>query len=360
MRIRDGNLRSADVTVSSGAIVFLAAGCVPPPPAPAPPIIDFLSVTAADLTAPALVPFAWKVRDPNGDTLTCRFDGDGDGTWDDVTTPCTGAGGRTAGADEGAHTARLEVSDGTHAPVTSSAAYNVAAGLTETFDIVTQFVGTQDPRVTDAVAEAVDRWTSVLSRGVPDTLVQFDQGNCMGDLIPSYDGIVDDIVIDVIVMPVPGFMGDASWCVLGDDGLPRLSFVRISTVGLDWLYENGQLTDLVAHEIGHALGIGSAAPWATFTQYIGEPTGYVFTGPRAVAEWHHLGGVGTAVPLSRTSDHWDETSLQNELMTCYIEFVPTHPTSAITVAALADLGFHVDIGAADAWTVPPEPGLASC
>ncbi len=348
------------VTVLSGATVFLAAGCVPPPAPPSPPVIDLFSVTAGDLTAPGLVPFAWNVRDPNGDTLTCRFDDDGDGTWDEIITPCTGAGGRTASADEGVHTARLEVSDGVHAPVTSSAAYHVAAGPTETFDIVTRFVGTEDPRVTAAVGDAVDRWMAVLARGVPDTTVHHAQGNCLGDLIPSFDGIVDDIVIDVIVTPVPGLSGDASWCVLGDDGLPRLSFVRINPVGLDWLHDNGQLTDLVTHEVGHALGIGTAAPWGTLTQYLGESDGYAFTGPRAVAEWQHLGGIGTAVPLSRTADHWDETSLQNELMTCWLEFVPTHPTSAITVAALADLGFHVDVDAADPWTVPQEPGLATC
>ncbi|MCZ7630767.1 MAG: hypothetical protein M5U19_17790 [Microthrixaceae bacterium] len=37
--------------------------------------------------------------------------------------------------------------------------------------------------------------------------------------------------------------------------------------------------------------------------------------------------------------------LQDELMTCYVELVPAHPMSAITVAALADMGYHVDLGA---------------
>ncbi|MCZ7630766.1 MAG: hypothetical protein M5U19_17785 [Microthrixaceae bacterium] len=88
--------------------------------------------------------------------------------------------------------------------------------------------------------------------------------------------MVDDIVIDVIVTPVPGYMGDATWCVVGDDGLPRLSVVRISTIGLDNLYDTGQLDDVVTHELGHALGLGTAAPWGALLQYTGDPTGYRF------------------------------------------------------------------------------------
>ncbi len=352
--------RSALVAALTAALVALSVACVPPPPAPAAPVIDSFAATSGNLTAPALVPFTWKVHDANGDELTCRFDGDGDGVWDATINPCPNVGGRTASVGEGAHVARFELSDGTHAAVTRTAAFDVAPGPTEPINIVTQPVGDQDPRVTASVAKAVQRWSAVISRGIPDTDIHYVQWNCMGDLIPSYDGIVDDVVIDVIVTPVPGFMGDASWCVVGDDGLPRLSFVRISTIGLDNLYTQGALDDVVLHEIGHALGIGTAGPWGALSQYTGTETGYQFTGPRAVAEWRHLGGSGATVPLSHDASHWNETALQNELMTCYVEVAPTHPLSAITVAALADIGFHVDITAADPWTVPTVPGLMSC
>lgn len=355
--------RRHGVTIAAilgGSLVLLLTACGTPPPAPAPPVIDSFAVTAGGLTAPALVPFTWTVHDPNRDELTCRFDGDGDGDWDDTASPCPGTGGRTATVGEGTHTARLEVSDGTHPPATATATFEVAAGPSEGFDVVTQFVGTEDPRVTAAVNEAVGRWATVISRGIPDTAVNFEQGNCLGDLVPSYDGVVDDIVIDVIVTPVPGYMGDATWCVVGDDGLPRLSVVRISTIGLDNLYDTGQLDDVVTHELGHALGLGTAAPWGALLQYTGDPTGYRFTGPRSVAEWLHLGGTGTSIPLSHDAGHWDETVLQDELMTCYVELVPAHPMSAITVAALADMGYHVDLEHADPWTVPNSPGSMSC
>ncbi|UDY37609.1 hypothetical protein [Dermatobacter hominis] len=359
MRLRIPAVRSVAVAALIGALLLLTTACSPPPPAPAPPAIDRFTVTASGLSAPALVPFTWSVQDPNGDALTCRFDGDGDGVWDDATTPCRSTSGRTATTGAGPHTARLEVSDGTHPAVTATTTYDVAPGPAESFDVVTRSVGPQDARVTAAVAEAVDRWTAVISRGIPDTDVQFQQGDCLAE-VPSLSGVVDDLVLDVIVTPLPGLMGDATWCVVGDDGLPRLSVVRISTIGLDHLYETGALEDVVTHEVGHALGLGTVGPWGMLTRYSDETGAYRFTGPRAVAEWQHLGGIGDTVPLSHDASHWDETSLQDELMTCYVEVAPAHPMSAISVAALADLGFHVEISNADAWAVPSRPGLMEC
>ena len=361
MRRRSDTFRPALVTGVSGTLLFLLVGCVPPPPDPAPPIIDHFATTATGFTDPALVPFTWTVHDPNGDTLTCRLDGDGDGTWDTTISPCPATGGATATAGVGAHTATLQVSDAIFPAVTATESYTVGVGPTEPYNIDIQYVGATDSRVVDAVGRAVTKWSAVIARGVPDAEVHFAQGNCFGDLVPSYDGTVDDIVVDVTVMPLPGFMGDASWCVVGSDGLPRLSMVRISTIGLDNLYTTGALDDLVSHEFGHALGFGTVAPWATFTENTGEVTGYQFSGPRSVAEFLQLGGRGAAVPLSHDAGHWDETTLQNELMTCYLEAgTTTHPLSGVTAAAMADLGYHVDMSAVDSWTVPPSPGYSSC
>jgi len=78
-----------------------------------------------------------------------------------------------------------------------------------------------------------------------------------------------------------------------------------------------------------------------------------------VAEWSRLGGTST-VPLSNVGDHWDETLLQNEIMTCYIENLTLHRLSTLTVAAMADIGYHVNLANAEPWQRPTEPGLMSC
>lgn len=356
MRSRACNVQRAVLVAATGAALSLLAACAPPPVEPLAPVIDRFEVTASGLSAPALVPLGWTVRDPNGDTLTCRIDADGDGVWDQAMTPCQTLGGRNFPAAEGSYVARLEVADALHAPVTATAAYTVDAGPTESFDIVVQQVTATDPRVSEAIDEAVARWTPVIVRGVTEAEVHQDPGTCLGEF-PGFDGVIDDVVIDVAVVGDIGVMGDATTCVNGPEGLPRLSMIRLDSHWIDWMYTHGYLGDLVAHEMGHTLGFTGPAWWA-FRQDTGAD-GFLFVGPRAVAEWSRIGGTGS-VPLNEGGDHWNETILQDELMTCYIENLTAHPLSALTAAAMADLGYHVSLAAAEPWDLPAEPGYITC
>ncbi|MFN7148582.1 MAG: leishmanolysin-related zinc metalloendopeptidase [Microthrixaceae bacterium] len=242
--------------------------------------------------------------------------------------------------------------------MTATASYSVGPGPDEPYDIDAQLVSAPDQRVTAAIADAVTRWSATIVRGVPDAVVHQAPRSCTDDM-PGFDGSVDDIVVLVVVIPdVTGFMADAAPCDIGPDGLPRLSIIRLDADWIDWLAtHDNQLGDLVTHEMGHALGFGGSRWWA-YRQELGE-NDFVFTGPRAVAEWSHLGGSGT-VPLSDHGDHWDERIMQNEVMSCAVEYVPTHPLSAVTVAAMADIGYHVDLGASEPWSLPAEPGFMTC
>ena len=333
----------------------LVAACTPPPLGPLPPVVDHFQVAASGFTAPALVPLSWEVHDANNDVLTCRVDGDGDGTWDATVTPCPASGSRNVSAAVGNHVARFEVADQASS-VATTASYSVSSGPTEPYNIVAQQITTPDPRVTEAIDDAIARWQAVLARGVPDMAVHSDAGTC-GNGSPAFDGTVDDIHINVAVIPLSGLMGEAASCVNGPDSLPRLSFIHIDQASIDWLYSHGYLGDLVTHEMGHALGFTGPTWWA-YRQDAGTD-GFRFTGPRAMAEYSRLGGSGT-VPLDNGGGHWNETIFQSENMTCYLENLTSHPLSALTVAAMADSGYHVDLAAAEPYTLPPQPGLTSC
>jgi hypothetical protein len=56
------------------------------------------------------------------------------------------------------------------------------------------------------------------------------------------------------------------------------------------------------------------------------------------------GGPGTAYA------HWRESVLDNELMTGYLDS-GSNPFSEVSVGALADLGYGVDLGAADPYSL---------
>lgn len=337
-----------------GVLVMVVGACTPPPPVPErPPVISGFQVTATDLTAPAVVPLSWTVSDPNRDDLTCRVDFTTDGIWDTTTSPCPLTGGRNLSAGAGVGTATLEVSDGRNAAVTASVTYSVGDGPTEPYNIAT-FQVTPDPRVAAALTEAVSRWSAVLARGVPDMVVPPGSGACEA---PEFDGeLVDDMAIRVLIVPDLWAMATGASCALGTDGLPRAGVVTIHAGWIGWLHDNGYLGDLVVHEIGHVLGFGDV-PWAQFME--GAAPDFWFSGPRAVAEWSRLGGV-PPVPLNPVGNHWDDLATQNEVMSCYLEAGMNHPLSALTVAAMADLGYHVNLEAAEPWSLPTEPVSQFC
>jgi hypothetical protein len=96
-----------------------------------------------------------------------------------------------------------------------------------------------------------------------------------------------------------------------------------------------------------------------------------FTGTTAIAEYHDVGGpASTPVPVEGCStvgtptgcgdgtgdSHWTETVFQTELMTGWID-AGTNPLSRVTIGSLEDLGYQVNMSAADAYTLPVAAAL---
>ena len=156
-------------------------------------------------------------------------------------------------------------------------------------------------------------------------------------------------------------------------GLPDIGRVMIGNYHLnrarDWKMQNPQydyepwFLQLVTHEIGHVLGIGTL--WYDFI--VNAPhdnSGSAdthFTGPLATKAFDEAGGTnyqGAKVPVQnqqRDQGHWRYEVIRGEIMggsttTSGIRY--NRSLSAITIQALADLGYKVDVSKADPYRLP--------
>ena len=125
-----------------------------------------------------------------------------------------------------------------------------------------------------------------------------------------------------------------------ETGLPILGCVGVGSFAFDYIIPR-DLLDLSLHEIGHILGIGTTTDY--LQDFSNDPH---FNGPLAIAAFNDAGGrdyAGAKVPMEKSGGHWRSPVLGDELMGSS----GTRVLSAITIQALADLGWVVDVTQAD-------------
>jgi hypothetical protein len=213
------------------------------------------------------------------------------------------------------------------------------------------------------VAEAVAEWERAVIGNLPAVAIPetfFQSGQC-GGFGPFINGAsADDILLVMNIIPIDGpgrVLGQAGPCgVRGPSNLPFAGVMTLDIDDLTPLIGTETLTDIIAHEIAHALGFGSLWRLVNLVQGAGtsDPR---FVGPRAVTEWQALGGTG-AVPLETEGGegtaevHWRKTVFRRELMTGFVEPVGIdQPLSRVSIAAQADLGYSVNMAAANAFSL---------
>ncbi|HEV7652692.1 MAG TPA: leishmanolysin-related zinc metalloendopeptidase [Actinophytocola sp.] len=219
------------------------------------------------------------------------------------------------------------------------------------FVITVRFVGGLTETQQNAFARAADRWAAVIVGDLPDVEVE-------GEL-------VDDVLILAEGAPIDGvgnILGQAGPTHVRVGGPPCKGKMRFDTADLAAMERDGTLVDVITHEMGHVLGFGSL--WDGLVQNVGtdEPR---FTGRVAMIEYGRLtGGDPETVPVENkggdgTRDsHWRESRFRNELMSSAIGGVG-NPISRLTVASLIDLGYQVDLEAAEAYALPSGEGVAA-
>ena len=350
------------VTVSAGSASAQAAVSVAQVPSQVQKVAgDGQSATPGQ---PVAVPLTIQVNDVSGSpvanvAVTFAASGGTLGT----TNASTGADGR-------ASTGFVPVATGAQQVTVSVANTSLTASFTETgvspFAIELQFLTTPTPAQMTAFTAARQRWESLIVSELSTISLDAVAGQC-GSNSPAIHRSVDDLLILVTLTSIDGagsILAQSGPCFTRVAGsLPVLSLMQLDTDDLDQLQTAGLLQSVIVHEMGHALGYGTV--WSTLDLLAGATpppgTDPHFTGTQATAAFNAVGGAsyvaGLKVPVENTGGlgtadaHWRESVFGNEIMTGFVDAV--NPLSRVTAASMGDLGYAVNLAAADPYTLAP-------
>lgn len=225
----------------------------------------------------------------------------------------------------------------------------------ETYSITLRFVGNPPTSVRNALNAAKRRWQGVITQGVPAVNISIPARSCGSN--PAFSGTVDDITIFGGVANIDGaggILAQSGPCFIRTpSGIPIAGTLIFDSADVSAF--GSQLTVIATHEIGHSLGIGTIWEYKNLLRG-GTTNNPTFSGANAIREWRTLGGTGN-VPVENTggagtrNGHWRETTFGNELMTGFLNS-GTNPLSRLTIASLRDLGYIVNLSAADPYRRP--------
>lgn len=241
-----------------------------------------------------------------------------------------------------------------HAVADAGRAQHLAASTSASpFTIEVRFVGGLTDEQQAAFTAAADRWTTMIVGDLPPVVAE---GDTIDDVLILAQGTDIDGPGGVLGQAGPTILRPASAGAAAL--LPAKGIMSFDSADLAQMQANGTLNDVITHEMGHVLGIGTV--WQNKGLLRGGSTNNpTFTGPAAMAEWAELLAAGgpQPVPVENTggvgtrNGHWRESVFRNELMSGFID-TPGNPISRVTVASLGDLGYVVDLDAAEPYQLP--------
>jgi hypothetical protein len=204
--------------------------------------------------------------------------------------------------------------------------------------------------------EAAARWEKIIIKDVPSI-------TAVGGVVPSAfqgfpaivqeGGTIDDILIEVVLAGIDGpggILGAAGPNFIRNvDNLTVTGFMFFDVADLDDLETLDLFDEVIVHEMGHVLGIGTLWDFERALIQPGQGGFPYFDGRWGNQFWKNeggkeflpiefRGGQGTAF------SHWDEVILNNELMTGFIN-LGENPLSRITAGSLRDLGYGTSMAA---------------
>ncbi len=272
-----------------------------------------------------------ELYDSDGDWITYNDDGVGTGLDSQFTFTASSSGTYYLSAEAWWLT-------GTTGSYRLSASEEITTDTT--FDIVIDYSG--NPLYQSLFDAAAQRWEQIITADLPD-VTSFRHGR------------IDDLLIDASVFWIDGPSGTLAQATPDeflrgpfDASLPNFGYMDFDSADIQELYDDGTLLGVILHEIGHVLGIGTL--WDGF----GLLNGFNYTGTNALAEYRALVGSANGIPVEDVGgsgsvlSHWRETVFDTELMTSIAEAAGVlTPISRMTIASLDDLGYTVNLAAAD-------------
>ncbi len=239
-------------------------------------------------------------------------------------------------------------------PIASIGFSATGTSVSSAFNIDVIYVGTPTAAQQAAVDAAVARWRTIVQGDIPDIQVTLAAGTCSTSQ-PAISQLVDDVLILVDFSTIDGaggVLGSAGPCALrGSTSLPAFGTITIDGADAAGLAASGELRDVMTHELGHVLGIGTI--WDRRNLLVGEGSSNPqYTGIAGRQAYNGLGGTQVNVPVENTGgagtadSHWREAVFVNELMTGFIGGTD-NPLSKVTSRSLIDLGYVINDVTAD-------------
>lgn len=230
------------------------------------------------------------------------------------------------------------------------------------FTIEIRFIGGLTEPQKDAFKTAADRWTKIIVGDLPSVKVN---GEVIDDVMIQAQGVDIDGKGGILGMAGPRWLRPK---VAGPTAyLPASGIMSFDKADLQNMEQNNTLIDVITHEMGHVLGFGTI--WGKEHKRLLKGAGTTnptFKGKMAMEEYRKLRGAGAKlkqVPVENTGgpgtadSHWRETLFRNELMSGFIA-ASGNPLSRLTVASLQDIGYTVDLDAAESYKLPNLMDLA--
>eukprot|EP01006_Ploeotia_vitrea_P019866 TRINITY_DN52116_c0_g1_i1.p1 TRINITY_DN52116_c0_g1~~TRINITY_DN52116_c0_g1_i1.p1 ORF type:complete len:559 (+),score=49.93 TRINITY_DN52116_c0_g1_i1:51-1727(+) len=236
------------------------------------------------------------------------------------------------------------------------------------FTIEVQYDGPVPEGGQEFVEKAIRRWQNMITGDLPDITFEGKE--------------IDDLLVIISFLEIDGVgktLGQASPATVRNlpDGSPLGAPLR----GFAYIDKDdfGVVSDTVlmavlVHELGHVLGLG--ALWPTHgligtgeepgdlpvcdEENDDEPSEVWYFGGNATAQYNLIFGVEGFVPVEAKGPagtcgvHWDEAVFGHEMMSTAIAADATtrQPISKVTLGALMDLGYQVDLDAAELYEPP--------
>jgi len=212
-------------------------------------------------------------------------------------------------------------------------------------------------RVQQSMARVTQRWRSIIRAAPPGEFVRLSAGECRNrvGVAEFITGLRVLITLDSLA---PRVAGQGGPCVVRATGLPLFGTISLNVRTWSQLTDR-KLDDLIQHEVGHVLGIGTVwffGDLATLLDGDSNAPDPIFSGPAALTAFtrlsNHTQFAGRPVPVQvRVRGHWRANAFGGELMSPTLITTP-QVTSAVTVATLRDLGWTVELEAYDDYVLP--------